>query len=240
MSDVSIRVTANIQALATEAAHRIQEAALSAIQSQGVFTIALSGGSTPRTLYHLLAGEPCRSAINWSKVRFYFGDERCVPPDHPDSNYGMAEKALLSQLPIPRQNIHRMRGEIEPMAAAAEYEALLEKDFGDGGLDMILLGMGDDGHTASIFPESPAVLETKHRCVAIHVPKLKSWRITMTAPFINRAGHILILAAGSSKARRLHEVLEGPRDPMRLPIQLIHPFNGRLNWILDAEAAGMM
>ncbi len=240
MSDISIRVVANLPALAAEAAQRIQDAAQAAIAAQGVFTLGLSGGTTPRTLYQLLADEPCRSAIDWSKVEFYFGDERCVPPNHPDSNFGLAERTLFSRLPIPTQNIHRMRGEINPDIAAAEYDALIARRFDQSGLDLILLGMGDDGHTASIFPDTPAVLENNRRCVAVHVDKLRSWRLTLTAPFINRAAGGLILASGSSKARRIHEALEGPMDPMCLPIQLIKPTPGKLVWILDAEAAGMM
>jgi 6-phosphogluconolactonase len=151
----------------------------------------------------------------------------------------MANDALLSKVPLAKEHIHRMRGEIEPEAAAKEYGELLKEKFGDGGLDLVLLGMGDDGHTASLFPGTAALHEMKHRCVANHVEKLNTWRITMTAPFINRAAAVLILLAGKDKAARLHEVLEGPRDPDRLPIQMIQPEMGTLTWLLDAGAAGM-
>ncbi len=203
------------------------------------FSIALSGGSTPRTLYELLAQEPYRSQINWSDLQVFFGDERCVPPDHPDSNYRMARDALLTRVPIPEQNVHRMKGELEPQIAAAEYGRMLKQKFGDGGLDIVLLGMGDDGHTASLFPGTEALSETEHRCVANYVEKFKSSRITLTAPFINRSRQVLVLVSGASKAARVKEVLEGPHDPQRLPIQLIQPTNGSLTWLLDVAAAGM-
>jgi len=132
-----------------------------------------------------------------------------------------------------------MRGEIDPNDGAIEYGKLLKEHFEDGGLDLVLLGMGDDGHTASLFPQAEALKETKHRCVANHVPKLNVWRITMTAPFINRADSVLVMVAGENKAKRVQEVLEGPRDPERLPIQLIQPASGKMTWLLDAAAADM-
>ena len=181
-----------------------------------------------------------RWPFDWSKVHIFFGDERCVPPDHADSNFRMAHEALLSKVPIPPENIHRMRGEIEPNASAKEYGQMLKDQFGDGGLDLVLLGMGDDGHTASLFPHTEALKETKHRCVAHfveHSTTGKSWRITLTAPFINRAAEVLILIAGASKAARLQEVWHGPKDPDRLPIQLIQPL-GKLLWIIDKAAGG--
>ena len=174
------------------------------------------------------------------RVEVYFGDERTVPPDHDESNYRMAKDALLCPVSIPPKNVHRMRGENDPQEAAKEYGQLLKEKFGDGGgCDIVLLGMGDDGHTASLFPHTEALHEQKHRCVANHVEKLGGWRITLTAPFINRASSVLILVTGASKAQRVAEVLEGPRDPDRLPIQLIAPQEGKLTWLLDAAAAGM-
>jgi 6-phosphogluconolactonase len=152
----------------------------------------------------------------------------------------MANDELLSKVPIPPQNVHRMRGEIDPNEAAKEYGQLLKQQFGDGGLDLILLGMGDDGHTASLFPHSEALKETHHRCVAHFVEKSttgKSWRITLTAPFINKAAEVVVLVAGAGKAARLNEVLRGPRDPERLPIQMIHPA-GHMVWVVDEAAAG--
>ncbi len=236
----SIKVLLNPAVLAEEGAHRVVQAARDAIAARGGFSLVLSGGTTPRALYQKLASPALRDEIDWTKVQVYWGDERCVPPDHDQSNYRMASEALLSLVPIPADHIHRMAGELEPHAAAKAYGELLKERFGDGGPDLVLLGMGDDGHTASLFPGTSALVETHHRCVANHVEKLNAWRLTMTAPFLNRARQVIVLVNGSGKAKRLHEVLEGPRDPLNLPIQLIQPADGRLLWLLDVDAAGMM
>jgi 6-phosphogluconolactonase len=238
---LEIKVVPDAKGVAAEAAERLTAAAERAIAERGRFSIALSGGSTPKALYALLTAEPYRSRIDWSKVHVLFGDERAVPPDHKDSNFKMAEEALLSKVPIPKGQVYRMKGELGDKAdqAAKEYGQMLKEKFGDGGIDLILLGMGDDGHTASLFPNTEALRETKHRCVANFVPKLKTWRITLSAPFINQSKRVLILLAGAEKAQRLQEVLEGPRDPDRLPIQRIEPKNGQLVWMVDAGAAGM-
>ncbi len=161
MSSRSIDVVADLNALAAAAADRIVKAADDAIANRGGFSIALSGGSTPKTLFQLLAGESYSKRIDWNNWQIYFGDERCVPPDHPDSNFRMASEALLDRVPIRPDHIHRMKGEIDPQLAATEYGQLLKQDFGDGGLDVILLGMGDDGHTASLFPHTAALAETQ-------------------------------------------------------------------------------
>jgi 6-phosphogluconolactonase len=202
------------------------------------FSLVLSGGSTPKILYQLLAVDPYRPRIEWPSVEIYFGDERAVPPDHPDSNFKMANEALLSRVPLRPDHVHRMRGEIDPDQAAVEYGQMLKTRFGDAGPDVTLLGMGDDGHTASLFPYSPAVSETRHRCVAQFVEKSttgKSWRITLTAAFLDRSAKILVMVTGQSKAARLVEVLEGPKDPQRLPIQLILPADPL--FLLDTAAA---
>jgi len=234
-----IKVVRDLPDLAREAADRIVEQSAAMIRLQGKFSLALSGGSTPKALYSLLSGDAYRDKIDWTNVHLYFGDERCVPPDSADSNYRMAKETLLDRAPIPPANVHRIRGEIDPQAAAREYGELLEQDFGDGGLDLTLLGMGDDGHTASLFPHSEALQEAKHRCVANWVEKFKAWRVTMTFPFLNRSAAVMILVAGASKAARVHEILEGPREPDCLPIQRIAPESGKLTWILDAGAAEM-
>jgi len=234
-----IKVLADAAGVAKEAAERIARHVHESIELRDRFSIALSGGSTPKLLYQLLAKEPYRSQIGWERLDVYFGDERCVPPDHPDSNHRMARESLLSAVPIPEGNVHRMRGEADPEQAAKEYGELLKEKFGDGGPDLVLLGMGDDGHTASLFPGTAALQESKHRCVANYVEKLKTWRLTMTAPFINRSAGVLVMVSGQAKAQRVQEVLEGPRDPERLPIQLIQPTSGRMAWLLDAGAAGM-
>jgi 6-phosphogluconolactonase len=239
MTNTEIKVLPDAKTLTEEAARRIIASVEEKINdNQHIFSLVLSGGNTPKALYELLASDEYRSEINWSKVEIYFGDERCVPPDHPDSNYLMAYNAMLSKLPLPECNIHRMRGELSPEAAAMEYGMMLKEKFKDGGPDLVLLGMGDDGHTASLFPGTTALDETHHRCVANYVEKMKTWRVTMTYPFLNRAAQVMMLISGVGKAKRLEEVLEGPRDPKRLPIQGIQPV-GKLTWLLDAPAASM-
>jgi 6-phosphogluconolactonase len=235
-----IKVVPDPTAVATAAAQRIVDLAGDAIATRGSFSIALSGGSTPKTLFQLLATEPHSKRINWKNWKIYFGDERCVPPTHPDSNFRMAGEALLDKVTIPPEHIHRMQGEIDPNQAATEYGQLLKQHFADGGLDIILLGMGDDGHTASLFPKTAALNETNHRCVANFVEKLGVWRITMTAPFINRARQIIVMATGAAKADRLHQVLDGPPDAQNLPIQMIDPPAGQALWLLDAPAAAKL
>jgi 6-phosphogluconolactonase len=232
---VEIRILPDAQAVTQEAARRIVVAAGSV---SGIFSLVLSGGSTPKSLYELLASPAYRSEIDWAKVEIYFGDERCVPPTDSLSNYHMAQTAMLSKLPIDESRVHRIHGEMDPQEAAIEYGRLLKSKFGDGGPDMVLLGMGEDGHTASLFPGTAALNETHHRCTANFVPKLDAWRVTMTYPFLNRAAAVMVLVVGVVKAKRLQEVLHGPHDVQRLPIQGIEPISGKLTWLLDATAAG--
>jgi 6-phosphogluconolactonase len=234
-----VEVLPNLDELAGAAAERIVLAGERAIADHNAFSLVLSGGSTPEKLYRLLADKRFRNRIDWSKVEIYFGDERCVPPEHADSNYRMANEALLSKVPLQLFNIHRMRGEIDPKEAAIEYGRMLKARFGIGGADLTLLGMGDDGHTASLYPGTEALQEKEHRCMPNYVEKLKSWRITLTAPFLNKSAEVLILVAGANKAARVAEILEGPVEPERLPTQLIRPTSGELIWMLDAAAAGM-
>jgi 6-phosphogluconolactonase len=234
-------VVADGAALAREAAERIVTASAAAVKAKGSFSIALSGGSTPKVTFGLLAADPYRSKIDWAKWDVYWGDERCVPPDHADSNFKMAREAMLSKVPILEQNIHRMRAEIDPAAAATEYGKLLQDKFGDGGLDLVMLGMGPDGHTLSLFPGTTALSETKDRCVSNWVEKFKTFRVTMTAPFVNKAKQIMVILGGEDKRTRVKEVLEGPYEPTRLPIQLIDPAaagGGELLWLMDKAAAG--
>ena len=236
-----VQVVADPKALTATAASIIIKAAEQQLADcQHFFSLFLSGGSTPKALYELLASPEYRDQLNWSKVGIYFGDERAVPPDHPDSNYLMAHQAMLSKLPMPEPNIHRMRGEIAPEAAAVEYGQMLKARFAERKPDLILLGMGDDGHTASLFPGTAALTEEHHRCVANFVPKMDTWRITLTYSFLNSAHHVLIMLAGAGKADRLKEVLEGPNDPHRLPIQGIHPEHGTVTWLLDEAAASKL
>jgi len=254
MNQPAIQVLPDAAALAHAAAERFALAASDAIARSGQFCVALSGGSTPKAMHDILAADPFKSQIDWPKVQIFFGDERCVPPDHPESNYRMARETLLSKVPIPGDNVYRMRGEIDPNEAAKEYGQLLKDKFGAldsgpstnsgraGGLDLVYLGLGEDGHTASLFPGTAAVAETKHRCVANyaeHSTTGKSWRITLTAPFINSSHEIVFLVSGAKKAAALSAILEGPREPDRYPAQLIQPTHGNVTWLVDAPAAGM-
>lgn len=229
--------------VARGAADRFVEIAQAVIAARGRFSVALSGGSTPRLTYELLATDEYRDRVSWASVHIFFGDERCVPPTHPDSNYRMACEAMISLLPIPPQNTHRMRCEDGPVAGARLYEQEL-RSFFDGAaawprFDLVLLGIGEDGHTASLFPGTPALAEQQAWVVANRVEKLKTFRITLTAPAINHAAHIVFMVTGIGKAERLVEVLNGLRDPERLPAQMIQPVEGSLTWLVDRAAASL-
>ena len=246
MSTRIIRVFPDSEALNTAAAREFVRCAGEAIAARGRFTVALSGGSTPKRLYQILAAEPFRSQVDWGRVEFFWGDERCVPPDHPESNYRMAREAMLAQLSIPAEHIHRIEAERSDLdTAARDYEAILARLFGvnAGGqppaLDLILLGMGPDGHTASLFPHTKALDETNRWVVANHVPQLNTDRLTLTRPILNRAQEVLFLVAGADKAERLAEVLAGPADPKRLPSQSMQP-DGQLVWFVDRAAAARL
>jgi 6-phosphogluconolactonase len=234
-----VQVVADASALARAAAELVVTASKSNCEKKGSFSIALSGGSTPKAMYALLAEEPFRSRVDWAKWDVYWGDERCVPPDHKESNYKMAFESLLSKVSIAPANVHRMRAEIDPNEAATEYGKLLQDKFGDGALDLVLLGMGPDGHTLSLFPGTTALGETKHRCVSNWVEKFKTFRVTMTAPFVNKSKQILVVLGGQDKRQRVKEVLDGPYNPTVLPIQLIDPApnGGVLVWLMDKAAA---
>jgi 6-phosphogluconolactonase len=199
----------------------------------------LAGGSTPKATYEILARDYA-DRIDWSKVHVFFGDERTVPPDHEDSNYRMAREALLNHVPV--GSIHRMRGELPPDEAAAAYEEELREFFGAEGLprfDLILLGIGGDGHTASLFPETSALEVHDRWVVANPVPKLDTTRITLTIPVINAARSVVFLVAGEDKAEALKEILEGDADPREYPARLIQPPGGP-DWMLDRTAAGAL
>jgi len=241
-----IRVCKDAAELARQAAELFASLAQERIHSRGIFTVALSGGSTPKALLSLLAEEPFRSRINWSKVHLFWGDERCVPPNHQDSNYRMTREAFLSKAPIPQENVHRMRGEEQATARAADEYADILKDFfklEEGQLprfDLVLLGMGDDGHTASLFPGTAALEEKEKLVMANYVEKLNSYRLTLTFPVINNAETIVFLVAGDNKAAALKEVIEGERAPSRLPSQSVQPVNGQLIWMIDEGAARLL
>lgn len=239
----AIRVLPDPASLAEAAARHIVESAQSAIDARGRFSIALSGGSTPRALHNKLADPTAfKDQIDWPNVHIFFGDERAVPPDDPQSNYRMAEETLLSHVPIPREHIHRMQGELPPREAAADYERELKNFFRDEPprLDLILLGMGDNGHCASLFPGCQAVHEQKRWVVAEYIPEVKMWRITLTPALINGAREVMFLVAGANKADMLREVLEGPYAPDERPSQIVRPSSGELIWMVDAAAASQL
>jgi len=235
--------------LITSAADWIVDLAAKAIAERGRFTLALSGGSTPQPVYARLATKDCRDRIDWPKVQIFFGDERCVPPDNPQSNYHMVRTTLLDQVPVRPGNIHRIRGEDAPEKAAAEYTGTLQRQFGGDiagggpppeGFDLILLGMGDNGHTASLFPGLAAVTETVRWVMALYVEVAGMWRVTMTPVIINAARQVAFLVSGTEKAEMLQRVLEGPYQPVVLPSQIIQPASGKLHWLLDASAAAKL
>ena len=231
-------------AVAEAAADRIVAVARNAIRRRGRFHVALSGGSTPPPIYALLAMPPRVGAVDWARVEFFWGDERAVPPDHPDSNYGAAASALLRKLDIAPERIHRILGELPDVEeAGARYQEELARVFATpvDGLppifDLVLLGMGPDGHTASLFPYSQPLTERRRWVVGHQVARLGKGRITMTPPILNRAAEVRLLVTGADKASVLREVLIGPREPERLPVQVVTPEAGRLVWMLDRAAA---
>jgi 6-phosphogluconolactonase len=218
-----------------------------AVAAQGRARIAISGGSTPKAAFELLAdpSQPWRARMPWQMIDLYWVDERCVPPDDPASNYRMTREALLDHVPLRPDQIHRIEGELEIETAASRYESELRNSFHLEGaeyprFDLVALGIGSDGHTASIFPHTAAVHEISRLVTANHVPQLDSWRITLAWPVINHARSVFFLAAGEDKASILNEVLTGPRDPERLPSQLIWPSSGILTLMLDKAAAALL
>lgn len=220
-----IEIFANAQELARGAAEYFVARSGEAMAQKGFFTVALSGGSTPKALYQLLVDLD----VPWSRTHFFWSDERHVPPDHPDSNYRMAHEAMLSRVPVPESNIHRIHGENPDAAEAANaYEQTLLP------LDLILLGLGTDGHTASIFPGSEALHETKRLVAAPWVEKFNTYRITMTLPLLNNGASVLFLVSGAEKAGIVKEVIEGPKQ---YPAQFVQPTHGQLLWMLDKDAA---
>ncbi len=241
-----IQVFDDAAELARAAADEIASRIRRTWRESGRFTWALSGGSTPRALYRLLASEPYRESLPWHAIHFFWGDERHVPPDHPQSNFRMAREAMLDFVPVPAGNIHRIHRIVaeEPDAehAALLYEAELRSFFalapGDWPrFDLVLLGLGEDGHTASLFPGSAAVRERERLVVAPWVEALKTLRITLTPPVFNHARCTLFLVTGGEKAAAVRAVLEGERQPDRYPAQVVE---GNRWWMMDRAAAGLL
>lgn len=241
---IEYHVKQNLEELSLVAAGWITTAVEQAIAARGIARIAISGGSTPKRTFELLADplHPFRNRIEWSRLFLFWVDERCVPPNDKDSNYWMTHEALLSKVPLPETNVLRMQGELDPEEAASRYESALRTQFRLEGaevprFDLIQLGMGDDGHTASLFPHSAALDSMMRLAVANHVQAKDSWRITLTWPVINHASRVFFLIQGSAKADVLHQVMQGPYHPETFPSQLIRPNTGELFLLLDTAAA---
>jgi len=227
-----IRVLRDPDELAAAAAGEFARAAGS---SRGTFRAALSGGDTPRALYERLAAEPLRSRVPWARVEFFFGDERCVPPDHPDSNYRMAREALLARVPVAPERVHRVPTELPPEEAARRYA----EEVRGPRFDWVFLGLGADGHTASLFPGAAAVGERSAPAVAVWSEERKSHRVTLTRPVFDAAAKVVFVVAGAGKAEAVRRVLEEPPSEA-LPASLIRPESGELLWLLDAAAASRL
>jgi 6-phosphogluconolactonase len=244
---VTYRIWQTAPEVAAAAAALFASSAAAAVAARGTARIAVSGGGTPKAMFALLADQsaPYFARVPWDKLELFWVDERCVPPTDSDSNYRMTSEAMLSKVPLPATHIHRMEGELDPDVAASRYEAALRTAFRLEGaetpvFDLILLGMGDDGHTASLFPHTLALDEISRLVVANHVPQKDTWRITLTSPVINRGREVAFLIEGAAKTDVLAEVLLGPYDFEVRPSQLIRPASGALTFLLDAAAAAKL
>ncbi len=245
-NNVELEIFPDTAAVAQAATDLFIRSARQAIATHGRFDVALSGGSTPKAMFALLAAPPYDKQVDWTKVQLFWGDERCVPPDHPDSNYGVANALLISKVGAPATNVHRFLTEQgDPEQIADQYAAELKQHFElrDGEwprFDLIYLGMGPDGHTASLFPHTAALHITDRLAATNYVEKLNAQRLTLTAPVINAAALVAFLVAGPDKADALHQVLEGQPNPDTYPSQMIAPQHGKLYWLVDqAAAAGL-
>lgn len=244
---MNIKIFQTVEELNQFAAEKFIEIGNAAIEKRNNYTVALAGGSTPKTLYQLLAGDKFKDKINWSKVFFFFGDERNVPPDDADSNFRVANENLFEPLKINSENIFRWQTELaDENKVSEDYEKRIADFFklkavATGSdfprFDLILLGMGDDGHTASLFPFTKALEENKKIAVENRVEKMNSWRFTLTFPVINNAANVIFLVKGEDKAETLKRVLEGKFEPQKFPAQYVKPVKGNLFWLVDSSAA---
>lgn len=238
-----VLVVTDANALSAAAAEEFMKCACAAIAGGGRFCVALSGGNTPRSVYSLLA-DRYRDLLPWEKIHIFFGDERQVPPDHPDSNYRMARESLLSRVPIPSENVHRIRAELPAGQAAKQYAEELRSFFQLANnawprFDLVLLGIGDEGHTASLFPDSAGLKEDAQLVISNWVEKFHTWRITFTFPVLNHAAEVLFLVSGSSKAEILRNIFD-PAKKNVYPAQAVCPQTGRLLWLVDKAAAALL
>lgn len=247
MSETKVVICADRDTLAREAAGRFVAAAEDSIRKRKMFRVALSGGSTPQTLFALLAGDEWRERVPWNETHLFWGDERYVAPDHADSNYRMTQETLLAHVPVPGENVHRIKAEgRDADQVAAEYEKTLRTSFqlkaGElPNFDLVLLGMGADGHTASLFPGTDALQAPKNRlAVALWVERVRQKRITLTLPVLSNARCVMFLVAGEDKAETLRQVLEDETEGQRLPAALVRPTAGKLLWLVDKAAASLL
>lgn len=246
MSETKIQTFRGLDELSRAAAVRFTELARERVQQGKVFSAALSGGTTPQTFLEMLANPEFSQRIQWDSVHLFQVDERCVPPDSLQSNYRMIRSSLLNPVPGAAENFHRMRAELEDRdAASAEYEAEIRKNLAPDGdrpprFDLIFLGLGSDGHTASLFPGSAALAESAKWVCPNYAEKLKMYRLTLTYPVLNSASEVIFLISGSGKAEIVRQVLEGPQDPAHIPAQGIHPDKGSVSWYLDRAAASLL
>jgi 6-phosphogluconolactonase len=239
---LQVRVFKDLEELSRAAAELFTAISKKSIASRGGFVVALSGGSTPHLLYSLLGSPWYRDVIDWSRMYIFWTDERCVPKDHAESNYRLAHDAFLSRAPLPAQNIHRIRGEYEPRMAAEAYEDELRNFFSGPGaivFDLIILGVGEDGHTASLFPGSPALDERTRPAVPVYLEEPKINRVTLTLPVLNNAAQVLFLASGRPKAAAVHEIVEDG-NPKQYPAGLVQPLQGSIVWMIDQEASSAL
>ncbi len=234
----NIHAYPNKEKLVAATTERIADCIEQAIQQNGLCNMALSGGNTPGGIFSLLASSPYRDRLDWSRLHLFWGDERMVSPEHQDSNYRLVQETLLEHIKIPHENVHRMRGEIAPEEAAAEYAELLHDHFKESPpcFDLMLLGLGEDGHTASLFPGTDAVEECEKNAVAVFVPKLDAWRVTLTLPVLNAARKILFLVSGISKSEMVQRIMGNKQPDKEIPASMVNPQNGEIRWMLDSDA----
>ncbi|MBV9615167.1 MAG: 6-phosphogluconolactonase [Ktedonobacteraceae bacterium] len=241
---MSVAIYPDIDTLSQEAARYVVRVASEAITTHGRFTLVLAGGTTPKKLYGLLASEPYREQIDWALTEIFWSDERCVPPDSEDSNYHLAQQVLLGQIPIPAEQIHRMPADADDRdQASLTYTQEIQRVFGTNGVpsfDLIQLGMGPEGHTASLFPHQASLHEQTRLVIPVSVPKPPPPRLTFTPPLLNAASHVLFLVTGQDKADALQAVLEGTYNPDEYPAQIIRPPKGEVTWMLDPAAASKL
>lgn len=241
---IAVEVSPTVAEVTHAAAELFTRSAEEAAAQRGHARIAISGGSTPKTVFALLAdpAQPYVARVPWNRLQLFWVDERCVGPEDAESNYGMTKRAMLDKVPLPAANVHRMEGELDPEEGASRYESEIRNTFKLEGaetptFDLILLGLGPDGHTASLFPHTEGLNEMSRIVIANHVPQKDSWRLTLTWPVITQGREVAFLAEGVEKAKMIHTVFADAYDPETYPAQLIRPANGRLTLLLDKAAA---